>query len=439
MQVLTHRSPGITAIFNAVKGANQNGILDLGTATGTNLSFYSQLGCRFQFESFDQAVTEFLAGELTESQVLDAFLSSLPSDKKFDVVLFWDLLNYLPKQLIEPVVEKLQSVLKPNALVHMVNFVGSTIPSHPAVFSVSDQYQLTVKTSTARIQPTQRVTTVALLKMFPRFLMVQSYLNGEGMASGFSEQILCFGATSQEKGSVFSSSETSSSVAKIGFRLNSPVVRRFISNADQANSMLDLGRKRGFNHDFWKRDYQTVVASELLPVILRYHQCSTQEKKEYLESGRFFNVDSSRTFDVIIAWDLLNYCDEVLLNAIGKRIAQHCHDGTKLVVMTYSGGEIPAKPQSFLVDQKGVGLAKSPVGQKLVKNPRRLTSTQIQKALPGFFVEQTFAFRPGMQKGLSEYLFVFKGEETLAREKEQLIAEVMARRVAKQGLDKNGE
>ena len=405
MQNLTHRSPGITAIFNAVKGAKQNGILDLGTATGTNLGFYSRLGCRFQFESFDQTVSGFLADELTETQILDSFLSSLTTDIKFDVVLFWDLLNYLPKPLIEPIVEKLQAVLKPNALVHMVNFVGSSIPSSPAVFSVADQYQLNVSVSSDRIKPANRVTTVALLKMFPRFLMVQSYLNAEGMASGFSEQILRFGAGSQEKGSVFSSSETSSSAAKIAYRINSPAVRRFISNSENVSSMLDLGTKRGFNHDFWKRDYQTVVASELIPVIRRYRQCNDDDKKDYLENGRFFNIDVSRTFDVIIAWDLLNYCDDALLKAIGQRIAKHCNDGTILVLMTYSGSEIPASPQAFLVDQKGVGLAKSPVNQKLVKKPPKVNVYANPKIVAWLFCRSNICVSSGDAKG-HERVFV---------------------------------
>ena len=40
---------------------------------------------------------------------------------------------------------------------------------------------------------------------------------------------------------------------------------------------------------------------------------------------------------------------------------------------------------------------------------------------------------------MSEYLFVFKGAETLAREKEKLIAEVMARREAKQQANDSKE
>ena len=60
MPELIHRSPGLTAIFNAVKANQKNHILDLGQCLGSNLAFYSQLGCRFHFENFDEVIKENL-------------------------------------------------------------------------------------------------------------------------------------------------------------------------------------------------------------------------------------------------------------------------------------------------------------------------------------------------------------------------------------------
>jgi len=91
---------------------------------------------------------------------------------------------------------------------------------------------------------------------------------------------------------------------------------------------------------------------------------------------------------------------------------------------------MPAVPQFFLVDDKGVGFAKQGE-QKIRDNSRKLTSSLILKSLPGFYVEKTFAFRRGMQKGMNEYLFVFKDEKRLEVEKRALVKQVMARREAK--------
>ena len=438
MPVLHHRSPGITAIFNAVKGSNKNGVLDLGAALGTNLSFYSQLGCHFQFENYAQIVNEYVQSDLSESQAIDQFLGDLNTSKKYDVVLFWDLLNFLPKHFIEELVDRLVPVLAPNALIHMINFVGSKVPAHPASYTVNDQYQLQITCSEERAAPVQRSTTMQLLKMFPNFLMVQSYLNGDGMAPGFSEQILRFGAKSQEKGTVFSSAETSNSGLEIESRIYSPTLERFISRVEKNKTLLDLGPKRTFNHDFWKKDYQTVAASDLISILSRYLCAPKEEKQLYLESGRFLDFNSDRKFDVIVTWDLFNYCPNELLEEFGRRLAKHCRDGTYLVVMAYAGNSMPAIPQPFLLDKKGVGLAKLKRDRKLVENKRRLTSSQIVKAFPGFYVEQTFAFRPGMQQGLNEYLFVFKGAERLAIEKEIRMNEVMARRKAREKAESDG-
>lgn len=427
---IKHRSPGITAIFNAVKGSSKNGILDLGTALGRNLSFYSQLGCHFQFEDFSQTITEFQRKGLSDSQAIAGFLNDLDGSKKYDVVLFWDLLNYLPKQSASLLIDKLRPFLAPNALIHMIGFVGATMPAFPSKFTINDQYQLQISCSKDRVALIHRVTTMQLVKMFPDFLMVQSYLNGDGMVPGFSEQILRFGAKSQEKGTVFSSSETASSGLKIEKRIHSPSVMRFLTQVRQNRTLLDLGPKRTLNYDFWKKDYQTVAATDLQPLLSRYFKTPGTERGNYLKQGRFLDFDADRKFDVIVAWDLFNYCPEPLLKELGRRIVRHCKDGTHLIVMSYSGKTMPAVPQFFLVDDKGVGFAKQGE-QKIRDNSRKLTSSLILKSLPGFYVEKTFAFRRGMQKGMNEYLFVFKDEKRLEVEKRALVKQVMARREAK--------
>lgn len=428
MTSLSHRSPGITAIFNAVKGSKKNGILDLGAGIGSNLSFYSQLGCHFHFENFDQAVIEFLDGSLSEAQLLDSFLEYLPKNKTYDVVLFWDLLNYLPHSVVLGLVDKLRPIIKSNALVHMLNLVGSSIPARPGRFSIGDKYMLSMSSVNERAKPLHRMTTVTLLKTFSQFLMVRSFLNGQGMLPGLSEQLLRFGAEGQEKGSVFSSGERLDSVSRIDSRLYSPSIQSLISEQEQSESLLDLGSRKSMNHDFWRMGYARVVSSELLPVLNRYYRYAKEERGEYLNEGHFLHLEKVAKFDFMVAWDLFNYCDNALLIEVGKRLTAHASDGAKLVVLVYSGEDMPASPQSFLVDKCGLGLAKAYSATKIRKNVRKLTSSQVQKAFPGFYVEQTFAFRPGMQKGMREYVFVFKGEARLQREKADLIAEVMARR-----------
>lgn len=431
MPQLLHRSPGFTAIFNAVKGESKNGILDLGEALGTNLTFYLQLGCHFQFENFNQIVSSYIQNSLSEEDLLDKFLEGLNSQKKYNVVLFWDLLNYLPTHLIGSIVDKLQPVLAPNALVHMINFVGSTVPARPSTYTVNDQYQLNVDCVDKRREPLQRVTTLQLLKLLPNFLMLQSYLNNEGMAPGFSEQILRFGTAGLEEGAVFSSAESQNASLKIEERISSPAIERFIAHLDNEKSLLDLGLKRNFNHDFWKRQYKSVTATDLLPILTRYLKAPKDERANYLKKGRFLDFNSDRIFDVIIAWDIFNYCSTELLAEIGRRMVKYCRDGTHLVVMTYSAKAMPAVPQPFVVSSEGVGFTKKVADRKLRENKTPLTSSKILKYFPGFYVEHSYSFLPGMQQGLNEYLFVFKGHERLAKEKQIMAEEVMARRKAK--------
>lgn len=114
---LTRRSSGLGELSKLIKGQEGLSILDLGPTSPTNISYFTAGANRMQSE--DVLLASFSpeykkAGEDgSPTYDADAFLRENLSfgDKKFDVVLAWDICDYLPEPLVKPVIDRLHSCM----------------------------------------------------------------------------------------------------------------------------------------------------------------------------------------------------------------------------------------------------------------------------------------------------------------------------------------
>jgi len=100
-------------------GEEKHCVLDLGPTSPANIAFLTELDVRvfnddILRESQDQG---YLTKQEDGSMQLDAvrfFTENLNYPPgRFDAVLFWDVADYLPEALVKPLVERLETVLKP--------------------------------------------------------------------------------------------------------------------------------------------------------------------------------------------------------------------------------------------------------------------------------------------------------------------------------------
>jgi hypothetical protein len=113
------RSSALSELMKSIKGQEGLSILDLGPTSPTNISYFTAGANRMQSEdvllaSFGPEYrTHDEAGTVTvdAGRFLNENLSF--SGKKFDVVLAWDMCDYLAEPLVKPVVERLHAVMNP--------------------------------------------------------------------------------------------------------------------------------------------------------------------------------------------------------------------------------------------------------------------------------------------------------------------------------------
>lgn len=97
-------------------------VLDLGSTSPANITFFIGLGHRFHQEDMLRLASDksliVSNGEGGTTIDVNRFLDeNLRFERQeFDAVMFWDLADYLPEPLVKPVIERLHVGMKPGAI-----------------------------------------------------------------------------------------------------------------------------------------------------------------------------------------------------------------------------------------------------------------------------------------------------------------------------------
>jgi hypothetical protein len=121
-QRLTRRSSGLAELAKVLASEETLCVLDLGFTSPANIRYLTERGHKIYSEDLLAASTDpsLLATDEEGAAVLDSkkFLTDnlvYPAGQ-FDVVLCWNLADYLDETLVKPVVGRLWSLLKPEGL-----------------------------------------------------------------------------------------------------------------------------------------------------------------------------------------------------------------------------------------------------------------------------------------------------------------------------------
>ncbi len=121
-QKLIRRSSGLGELSRSWESAENLCVLDLGSTSPTNIRHFTERGHRIYSEDLLTASTdpELLTKDEQGTAILDSrkFLSGnlVYPAAHFDIVLCWNLSDYLDESLVKPVVGRLWSVLKPGGM-----------------------------------------------------------------------------------------------------------------------------------------------------------------------------------------------------------------------------------------------------------------------------------------------------------------------------------
>jgi SAM-dependent methyltransferase len=121
-QKLTRRSSGLGELSRTWKSAEGLCVLDLGSTSPANIRHFTEHGHRIYSEDLLTASTDPELVTKDEHGIAALDIRKFLADNlvypaaHFDVVLCWNLPDYLDENLVKPVVGRLWSVLKPGGM-----------------------------------------------------------------------------------------------------------------------------------------------------------------------------------------------------------------------------------------------------------------------------------------------------------------------------------
>lgn len=176
-----HRSLALAALCEELRRRKVQ-VLDLGSAVGSNVEFLSQYGCKLFIEDLYAALSSRTPGEgdLAGPHFFAEFLA-LPEDTRFDVVLAWDLFDYLHRKELAAFSEQLRNLTHRGALIFALISYHKTIPAQPYRFRIKDEQHLLYERRTGAERPSPRLAPAEVTGLLKGFRVDRSFLLKHGI------------------------------------------------------------------------------------------------------------------------------------------------------------------------------------------------------------------------------------------------------------------
>jgi len=181
-------SPSIGILSQRFVAPGKYQILDLGAPAQSNVAFFSDSSCRFYVEDLYRFFIAPREGRKIEDDedddVASAIADALDYEEtaRFDLVLGWDLFNYMERGAIESLMARVAGSCRTGTLLFVTVSTGAMIPSAPARITMTHGGQLRYRSAIdSQSIRNPRVSPTALARMMPGFRLLHSFLLGEEM------------------------------------------------------------------------------------------------------------------------------------------------------------------------------------------------------------------------------------------------------------------
>jgi len=177
-----YHSPTLKALVSRLSSEASYHILDLGVASGANVEFFSRFSGWLQIADLPDALASEELRSLLLTDPAAAFRMVLPvSWEPFDVVLAWDVLNYLTRDQFRCLATHVGNLCQPGALMLALVSTRKEMSSIPLVFKIVDEQTLHLRPQTTAVQRSPRFPPAEVERLMSGFSVVQSVVMRHGV------------------------------------------------------------------------------------------------------------------------------------------------------------------------------------------------------------------------------------------------------------------
>ncbi|MDH5546936.1 MAG: hypothetical protein OEZ43_15185 [Gammaproteobacteria bacterium] len=166
-------------MFSRLPGGRPIKVLDLGMAWNSNIQFFSNFRAHLFVEDLFRWKTR-MESKKTGQSITD-LLQPYPQGLQFDVILFWDLFDYLSNKELEALIQHLTPFCKRGTLMFFVTSTLEKIPSQPAIFKIIDAEHLLYETTTSAVSQGRQHRQAGIQRLLPGFRLVRAFRMSNGM------------------------------------------------------------------------------------------------------------------------------------------------------------------------------------------------------------------------------------------------------------------
>lgn len=178
-----HRSLALRPLLSGLDPEQRHSVLDLGPPVGHNLEMLSALGCRIRItDLFRSLAAETL--EAREAEACPALLGRLlpvEAREQFEIVLLWDLLDYLRGHEIAALMAHLVPACAPRVVAFALVSTLRQIPGAPRRYRIEDLDTLSWSAAADPPRPGPRHTQPELTRLMPAFRVKSSFILRNGV------------------------------------------------------------------------------------------------------------------------------------------------------------------------------------------------------------------------------------------------------------------
>lgn len=178
-------APLFSSLIEQLATAGRRVVLDLGRARTETISLLGRFPCRLEIADLtDELESLSLVEDASPETLRERAESLLPQRRPdaTDLILCWDILNYLPPPAIEALASRLAVRGLPGTVAHaLIGYRDALMPARPAGFFPLDERHLAQPSPAPSVRPAPRYTPDTLTRCMSAFSMERAVLLSNGM------------------------------------------------------------------------------------------------------------------------------------------------------------------------------------------------------------------------------------------------------------------
>ena len=160
-------------------------IQDLGAANAATIDYLNQFRCRLEIADLPASLSSLLSSEADDDESLgNKVQQALPArtDEPVDIILCWDLLNYLDRRTLTAVMARLAQRANQCTWVHsLIVYSAARMPVVPSLYMPNEQDDLITTPVTTELRDAPRHTPDDLARCMPDYRVERAVLLNNGM------------------------------------------------------------------------------------------------------------------------------------------------------------------------------------------------------------------------------------------------------------------